>query len=144
MKVVLDMNVLLSGLMFPEGIPGRIVAAWVDARFEVALSLDQLGEIGRVLEYPKIRRKLGWDDERIELFIKQLYIRAEVIELGPISVQVPRDPDDAPILAMLATRAKRARGAAAKADVLVTGDGDLLALSGKYPIETPAEFVRRL
>jgi len=121
--------------MFPEGTPGRIVAAWLEARFEVALSLDQLAEIGRVLEYPKIRRKLGWNDEQIELFIKQLYIRAEVVELGPISVEVPRDPGDAPILATLA---------AAKADVLVSGDGDLLALRDNYPIETPAEFVRRL
>ncbi len=135
MKVVLDTNVLLSGLMFPEGTPGRIIAAWVEARFEVALSLEQLAEIGRVLEYPKIRRKLGWDDQQIELFVKQLYIRAEVVELGPISVEVPRDPGDAPILA---TRA------ATKADVLVTGDGDLLALRDNYPIETPVEFVRRL
>jgi len=134
-KVVLDTNVLLSGLMFPDGTPGRIIAAWVEARFEVALSLDQLAEIGRVLEYPKIRRKLRWDDQRIELFIKQLYLRAEVVELGPISVEVRRDPGDAPILATLA---------AAKADVLVTGDGDLLALRDNYPIETPAEFVRRL
>jgi putative PIN family toxin of toxin-antitoxin system len=134
-KVVLDTNVLLSGLMFAEGTPGRIIAAWVEARFEVALSLDQLAEIDRVLEYPKIRRKLGWDDQQIELFIKQLYIRAEVVELGPISVEVSRDPGDAPILATLA---------AAKADVLVTGDGDLLALRDKYPIEAPAEFVRRL
>ena len=135
MKVVLDTNVLLSGLMFPEGTPGRIVAAWVEARFEVALSLDQLAELGRVLEYPKIRRKLGWDDEQIELFIKQLYIRAEVVELGVISVEVPRDQGDAPILATLA---------ATNADVLVTGDGDLLALRANYPIESPAEFVRRL
>jgi putative PIN family toxin of toxin-antitoxin system len=134
-KVVLDTNVLLSGLMFPEGTPGRIISAWVEARFEVALSLYQLAEIGRVLEYPKIRSKLGWDDQRIELFIKQLYIRAEVIELGPVLTEVPRDPDDAPILATLE---------AAKADVLVTGDADLLALRHKYPIETPAEFVRRL
>ena len=135
MKVVLDTNVLLSGLMFPEGAPGRIIAAWVEARFEGGFSLDQLAEIGRVLVYPKIRRKLGWDDQQIELFIKQLYIRAEVVELGSISVEVPRDPSDAPILATLAT---------AKADVLVTGDGDLLALRDNYPIETPAEFVRRL
>ena len=135
MKVVLDTNVLLSGLMFPEGTPGRIVAAWVEARFEVALSLDQLAEIGRVLEYPKIHRKLLWDEKRIESFIKQLYIRAEVVELGPVSVTVPRDAGDARILATLA---------AARADVLVTGDGDLLALRDKYPIETPAEFVRRL
>ena len=135
MKAVLDTNVLLSGLMFPEGAPGRIVAAWVEARFDLALSLDQLAEIGRVLEYPKIRSKLHWDEERIELFLKQMYIRAEVVELGPISLVVPRDADDAPILATLA---------ATKADVLVTGDGDLLALRDKYPIETPAEFVRRL
>ena len=119
MKVVLDTNVLISGLMFPVGTPGRIVAAWVEGRFE----------------YPKIRRKLGWDDDSIELFIKQLYIRAEVVELGMITVAVPRDPGDAPILATLA---------AANADVLVTGDGDLLALRDKYAIETPAEFVRRL
>ena len=135
MKVVLDTNVLISGLMFPVGTPGRIVAAWVEGRFEVALSLDQLAEIGRVLEYPKIRRKLGWEDDSIELFIKQLYIRAEVVELGMITVAVPRDPGDAPILATLA---------AANADVLVTGDGDLLALRERYAIETPAEFVRRL
>ena len=135
MKIVLDTNVLLSGLMFPEGAPGRIVAAWVEGRFEVALSLVQLAEIGRVLEYPKIRRKLGWDDQRIELFIKQLYIRAEVVELGAISIDVPRDHSDAPILATLA---------AAQADVLVTGDGDLLALRNNYPIESPAEFARRL
>ena len=44
--------------MFPEGTPGRIIAAWVEARFEVALSLNQLAEIGRVLEYPKIRRPI--------------------------------------------------------------------------------------
>jgi len=134
-KVVLDTNVLLSGLMFPEGTPGRIVAAWGEARFEVALSLDQLAEISRVLEYPKIRRKLGWDDQQIELFIKQLYIRAEVVELGPLSVEVPRDPSDTPILATLA---------ASNADILVTGEGDLLALRDNYPIETPAEFIRRL
>ncbi|MEK7437774.1 MAG: putative toxin-antitoxin system toxin component, PIN family [Thermodesulfobacteriota bacterium] len=135
MKLVLDTNVLISGLMFPDGIPGRIVAAWLEARFEVALSLDQLAEIGRVLEYPKIRRKLGWNSQHIELFIKQLYIRSEVVELGPILVEVPRDPRDAPILATLE---------ATNADVLVTGDGDLLALREIYPIETPAEFIRRL
>lgn len=135
MKVVLDTNVLLSGLMFPDGTPGRIIAAWFEARFDVALALDQLAAISRVLEYPKIHRKLGWDDQRIEQFIKQLYLRAGGVELGPISVEVPRDPSDAPILATLAR---------ANADILVTGDRDLLALRERYPIETPAEFVRRL
>ena len=135
MKVVLDTNVLLSGLMAPEGTPGRILAAWFEARFDVAMSIEQLAEIGRALSYPKIHRKLKWDEQRIEQFIRQLYIRAEVVDLRSTSVEVPRDPRDTPILATL-----NASGAGA----LVSGDRDLLELRGKYPIQTPAEFVRRL
>ena len=135
MKVVLDTNVLLSGLMFPDGAPGRVVAAWRRARFELVISVPQLAEIGRALAYPKIRRILGWDDQRIEQFIRQLYIRAQIVDLAGTTVQVPGDPDDIPILATLV---------AGKADVLITGDGDLLALRDRYAIQTPAEFVRKL
>jgi putative PIN family toxin of toxin-antitoxin system len=134
-KVVLDTNVLLSGLMAPEGTPGRILATWFEARFDVAMSIEQLAEIGRTLSYPKIFRKLKWDEHRIEQFIRQLYIRTEVVDLHSTSVEIPRDPKDTPILATLI---------ASKADALVTGDRDLLALREKYPIQTPAEFVRRL
>ena len=135
MKVVLDTNVLLSGLMFPDGAPGRIVAAWREARFELVISVHQLAEIGRALAYPKIRRILNWDDRRIEQFIRQLYIRVQIVDLDGISVEVPADPDDVPILATLV---------AAKADVLITGDVDLLALRDRYAILAPAAFVRRL
>ncbi len=135
MRVVLDTNVLLSGLMAPEGTPGRILAAWFEARFDVVMSIEQLAEIGRVLGYLKIHRKLKWDEQRIEQFIRQLYIRAEVVDLRSTSVEVPRDPQDSPILAALI---------ASGADTLVSGDHDLLELRGKYPIQTPAEFVRRL
>ena len=37
MRVVLDTNVLLSGLMYPGSGPGRIVQAWIEARFELVL-----------------------------------------------------------------------------------------------------------
>ena len=89
MKLVLDTNVLISGLMFPGWNTGTHRRSMARSALEVALSLDQLAEIGRVLEYPKIRRKLGWNSQHIELFIKQLYIRSEVVELGPILVEVP-------------------------------------------------------
>ena len=46
-----------------------------------------------------------------------------------------RDPDDVPILAMLM--------GAKKADCLVTGDKDLLALAAVYPILSPAAFEAR-
>ena len=135
MKVVVDTNVLLSGLMVPKGTPGRILAAWFEARFEVAMSVAQLAEIGRALSYPKIQRKLKWDEQRIEQFIRQLYIRAEVVDLRSTPVEVPRDAGDTPILATLV---------ASRADALISGDRDLLELRGIYPIQSPAEFVRRL
>jgi putative PIN family toxin of toxin-antitoxin system len=135
MRVVLDTNVLLSGLMAPKGVPGRIVAAWIDAQFELVMSVGQVDEVARVMAYPKIRRRLRWDEERIESFIKQLHVRAEVIDLGSTAAEVPRDPKDSPVLAPLV---------AAKADLLVTGDDDLLALRSRYAIETPTEFGSRL
>ena len=135
MRVVLDTNILVSGLMFPDSIPGRIVAAWSEAEFDVVSSHGQLAEIGRVLAYPKIRRILGWDEQRIERFVRRLYIRVEVVEPDSAAMETPRDPDDAPILGALV---------AGEADFLVTGDRDLLALRDRYPIETPAEFARRL
>lgn len=135
MKVVLDTNVLVSGLMFPGGVPGRIVEAWFDARFDVVSSREQLEEVARVLAYRKIRRILGWDDRRIELFVEGLYLNTVMMQLEPATFAGLRDDSDLPILSALVSSA---------ADVLVTGDQDLLVLRNKYPIETPAEFLRRL
>ena len=101
MRVVLDTNILMSGLMHPASTPGRIIAAWSEAQFDVVSSHEQLAEIGRVLGYPKIRRILQWDEQRIEHFIKQLYVRVEVVEPESADVEALRDPDDAPILGAL-------------------------------------------
>ena len=135
MRIVLDTNILVSGLMVPDGTPGRIIAAWFDAEFDVISSREQLAEIGRVLGYPNIRRVLKWDDDRIERFLRLLHGRVEIVEPDSAAVDTPRDPDDGPILGTLV---------AAEADFLVTGDRDLLSLRDRYPIETPAEFVRRI
>ena len=135
MKVVLDTNILVSGLMYPASAPGRIIAAWSEAQFDVVSSHEQLAEISRVLGYPKIRRILKWDDQRIERFVKQLYLRVEIAVCESADIELLRDPDDAPILGALVT---------ASADFLVTGDSDLLELSDRYPIETVAGFMRRI
>lgn len=134
MRVILDTNVLVSGLMFPGSIPGRAVAAWVEGRFDLVVPLGQLQEIGRVLAYPKIRKVLRWDDETIGRYLRQIYLRADVVEPGLAGIEV-RDPDDLHVLQALAGGA---------ADLLVTGDEDLVTLRERYRIETPAEFVKRL
>lgn len=135
MRVVLDTNVLVSGLMYPESIPGKIVTAWLEGRYELALSVEQLAEIGRVLEYPKIRKILKWDPPAIERFLKQLYLRSVTIDITDIPAEVPGDPADAVVLAA---------AVAARAAYLVTGDADLPALRDRYPIVAPREFLRGL
>jgi putative PIN family toxin of toxin-antitoxin system len=134
-RVVLDTNVILSGLMYPDSIPGRIVMAWREGRFDIVTSVEQLAEIGRTLAYPKIRKVLGWDDGRIGQFLRQMFLRTEVVRLVDQAATGLRDPGDAPILQTLLQSG---------AEVLVSGDGDLLALAARYRIEPPAAFARRL
>ncbi len=135
MKVVLDTNVLLSGLMLPDSTPGRVVRAWRETRFDLVISKEQLTEIARVLTYPKIRKRLKWRRANIERFLRQLYLRSELVDISGVFQTVPEDPEDQPILASLI---------ASRAEYLVTGDLDLLTLSDRYPIVTPIDFVQNL
>ena len=135
MRIVLDTNVLISGLMYPHSVPGKIVTAWREAQFDVVSTLQQLKEIGRVLSYPKIQKVLQWGPETIERFLEQLLLRVELAEVDESVDERLRDPSDSPILAGLV---------ASKADFLVTGDGDLLALKDRFAIVTPAEFAKKL
>lgn len=131
----MDTNVLVSGLMYPAGVPGRVVGAWLDGRYDLVLSVEQLGEIARVLDYPRIRKILKWDRSAIERFLKQLYLRSLTVDITGVTAEVPGDAGDAMILAAAIV---------ADADHLVTGDADLLALRDRHPILTPSEFVGRL
>lgn len=121
--------------MYPASVPGRVVAAWREARFDLVSSFAQLEEVARVLAYPKIRRILKWDDEAIGRFLRQLYLRAEVLQLEPFDDPKLRDRSDAHLLACLAQ---------SKADLLVSGDADLAALRDRFPVVSPAELARRL
>lgn len=135
MRITLDTNVLVSGLMYPGSTPGRVVRAWREARLELLVSVEQLSEIGRVLSYPRIRKILKWDRATIESFLKQLYLRTTLVDISDTTASVPADPDDNFILAKMI---------AGEAECLVTGDAGLLALRDRYPILTPAEFAERL
>ena len=141
MRIVLDTNVLISGLMYPDSVPGKIVTAWREAQFDVVSTQKQLQEIGRVLSYPKIQKVLQWGPETIERFLEQLLLRVELAEVDESVDERLRDPSDSAILTGLTGLAGLV---VSKADFLVTGDGDLLALKDRFAIVTPAEFAEKL
>lgn len=127
--IVLDTNVLLSGIAYPNSTPGKIIAAWRNGGIDVVLSHYILGELLRVL--PKLNHRLGWSQQQIQDFIDSLAFLANLVEPLPKDEANLRDPDDQPILGTFL---------ASKANYLVTGDKDLLALANEYPILTPVGF----
>ncbi len=135
MRVVIDTNVMLSGLIKPGSVPGRILRAWRDGSFRLVLSEFLLEEIAVALARPKIQALVPWPAPQIDRFVLELRAFCDVVEPAVLDFDYPRDPDDIPVLATLI---------ASGADVLVTGDRDLLVLREDYPIETLAEFVLRL
>ena len=128
-SIVLDTNVLLSGIAYPNSIPGKIIAAWRNGGVEVVLSHYILGELHRVL--PKLNHRLGWSEQEIQDFIDSLAFLANLVEPLQTDEINLRDKADQPVLGTLL---------ASKVNYLVTGDKDLLALANQYPILSPAEF----
>jgi putative PIN family toxin of toxin-antitoxin system len=131
LRVVLDTNVLVSGLAYPGSVPGRIVAAWRQGGLDVVLSRYILDEMIRVL--PRLPRVQMTATEIRDLADSLMFL-AEIVEPSGTPDEALRDPADQPILLTLL---------AAKAQYLVTGDKDLLALTDRYPIVTPTDFWAR-
>ena len=50
MRLLLDTNVIVSGLLSPKGPPGKLVRAWLDGRYDLLTSEEQLDELRRVLK----------------------------------------------------------------------------------------------
>jgi putative PIN family toxin of toxin-antitoxin system len=127
-RVVLDSNVLISAL-HRHGTPQAIVDLARTGEVDLYLSPFILDEVSGIL-----RRKLGWDDQRIALALLALRLAASVIDPGPPRLHVLADEPDNRILEC---------ALAAQARYLVTGDRRLRAL-GKYRrvrILTPRAFL---
>ncbi len=136
LRVVLDTNVLLSGLAYPSSVPGKILAAWRHGSVDVLLSVYILEELRRVL--PRLSNRHGLSAAEIDDWVDALSIQAETIEsLSGVDPDL-RDAADQPVLGTLLA-ALQGSGV----DYLITGDKDLLALAGRYPIVTPATFWER-
>ncbi len=130
--MVLDTNVLVSGLAYPASVPGRIVQTWRQGGLEVVLSRYILDELSRIL--PRLNYRLNWQETDFADFIDVLALTTDLVDPSPANDQRLRDEADRPVLGTLL---------AAQADYLVTGDRDLLALAEHYPILTPAAFWER-
>jgi predicted nucleic acid-binding protein len=116
LAVVLDTNVLLSGLAYPASVPGRLIAA-----------------LRRTL--PRLVHRHGLTPEAIDDLIDTLAILAELVEPEAVVEGDLTDRDDLPVLGTMLAALRLGL-----AQTLVTGDKALLTLRDRYPVCTPAEF----
>lgn len=134
MRVVLDTNVWISGLLVPKGKSGMIIDTWLQGSLSVIVSQPILQEIERVLLYPKIFKRLKWDIIKIKQYTSLLSLLAEEFDIKNYSVLVQKDFDDSFILETLIV---------SQADYLVTGDAALLELKKEYPIISVSDFFQK-
>ncbi len=132
MRVILDTNVLLSAIIRREGVPGRIVDAWLDGQFVLITHSLQLDELRTVTRRPRVRALV----RRAEAgrLINQLRDDAEFCDRLP-PTQRSADPADDFLLALCE---------AGRSDYLVTGDkAGLLSLRthGRCAIVTARRFL---
>jgi len=135
-RAVIDTNVLVSGL-FWHGAPHALLERVRAGTLTLITSPGLLAELEEVIGRAKFDAILTRSTTSREDTLNELRQLAEVIEPPPLPQPVCRDPDDDHALAL---------ALAAQADLIVSGDDDLLALGSfqDIPIVTPAQAVQRL
>ena len=132
-RVVLDTNVLVSALLF-SGEIGNVVSSWKARKFLPVFSQDTFDEFRRVLAYPKFSLTPREIDALLQ---NEVLPFCEVVDIENEIIGVCRDRADDKFLSC---------ALAAKADYIVSGDKDLLALGNfrNIPIITAAAFQEKM
>ena len=126
MRLVLDTNVLLAAVLAP-GLCRELVRKHILAH-ELICSPALLEELAE-----KLRQKLGVEPGTIPFFVAYSQ-RVSLVETTPLPVPICRDPDDDLVLAT---------ALAGQAEVIMTGDKDLLILKAHQGVRivSPRQFL---
>ena len=131
-RIALDTNVVLSALLFTQGRLSWLVGHWQAGDCVPLVSRATARELKKILAYRKFQLSV---DEQLEALYSYIPF-CEVVEIANSCPVLCRDARDQPFLDL---------AHCGKADLLVTGDDDLLALAlhTAFVIETPEDYRRR-
>lgn len=108
MKVVVDTNVLVAGLLSPFGPPGEILRMIASGAVRLCFDARILTEYEEVLDRPKFR----FNAEQTRALMDHIQAEGFSVAGNPLPVRLP-DPSDEPFLES---------AVAGKADCLITGN----------------------
>jgi putative PIN family toxin of toxin-antitoxin system len=131
MRVVIDTNVLVSGLLAPYGPAGEIVRMVSAGHLSLCYDARILAEYAEVL----LRPKFPFEPYLIDALLAQVREAGTVVAAAPLPFHLP-DPDDEMFL-----QVALAGGAA----FLITGNLRHYPVARRQdlPVATPAEFIQR-
>jgi len=93
MKIVLDTNVLVAGLLSPFGPCGEIVRMVSSGELALCLDARILSEYHEVLR----RAKFRFEQDKVTALMDYIEYRGQIVASSPLSHSLP-DPDDEPFL----------------------------------------------
>jgi putative PIN family toxin of toxin-antitoxin system len=132
MMIVLDTNVIVSGILRPFSKAASILRLVADGALQLAYDLRLLSEYRDVLNRPKFNiAKIN-----VEAFLTQVEQEGFLVSVKPLEIHLP-DPDDEPFLEV---------ALAGRVDAIVTGNKRHFpkrAYDG-VKILSPAEFLELL
>lgn len=132
MRVVLDTNIYISGLLVPNGNNGKILRLLERPELVLLVSQAILDEL-----QDKLIEKFGYATEEAAGVIRDFSEMSEMVRPTSLVDAVKQDPDDNRILECALDGG---------ADVIVSGDKKHMLALGEFrgmPILSPAEFLSR-
>ena len=132
MKIVLDTNVLVSGLLNPHGPPGRIVQMVIAGRISLCYDTRVFCEYREVL----LRPEFPFVAHEVQALLEQIRVAGELLAAAHLPATLP-DPDDAPFLEV---------AIAGRVEYLITGNPRHFPVASRHGVRVvlPADFVEAL
>jgi putative PIN family toxin of toxin-antitoxin system len=118
MRVVLDTKLLISALVY-RGLPARLLLLFENPQHTLYTLPLLLAELEEVIFRKKFGKPLASGQSSARQLFDGLVALACTVKTSPLAMRVSRDEDDDAVLAC---------ALAARADLIVSGDDDLLVL----------------
>jgi uncharacterized protein len=129
MRIVVDTNVLISAVLKKGSVPS--LAVRLAAKHSLLKSIETEQELRRVIEKPYLQSHM---DQSIVAWLDELFAAAQRVDIVQ-RIEACRDVMDNKFLELALN---------GRADILVSGDRDLLSMINfeGIPIITPAVFIK--
>lgn len=136
MRVIIDTNILVSGIISESGTPAKIVDAMLQGQIIPVMSTVTFQELEDVLSKPRLQRYFKRSGISTHEFLANLEKVAEFIQPTPTNAVI-RDEKDRPFIELAAT--------VPSPEYIITGDKDFeQANYSGVPVISASLFVRKI